>query len=42
MVFGVALLHRPIIANTVKDHYTKVLDLLSQELAREKVSKNLK
>lgn len=38
MVFGVAVLNRPVIADVVKKHYGKVLDLLYAELAREEVS----
>lgn len=38
MVFGVAVLERPTVAKVVKNHYSKLLNLLDVELATEKVS----
>lgn len=40
MVFSAAVLNRPIVATVVKKHYDKVLDLIDQELAIEKVSEH--
>lgn len=40
MVFSAAVLNRPIVANAVKKYYDKVLDLIEQELAIEKVNEN--
>lgn len=37
MVFGVAVLNRPIVAAVAKKHYDKVLDLIDRELILEKV-----
>jgi len=38
MIFGTAVFNRPIVAAAVKDQYDKVLNLLSLELSRVKVS----
>lgn len=40
MVFGSAVLNRPMVAAAVEKHYEKVLDLLDQDLAQELVSIN--
>jgi len=40
MIFGSAVLNRPIVAAAVEKHYEQVLDLLDQDLAREFVSIN--
>lgn len=37
MIFGITILHRPIVADIVNKYYNKVLNLLDLELIREKV-----
>jgi len=40
MLFGSAVLNRPIVAAAVEKQYEQLLDLLDQDLAREFVSTN--
>jgi len=40
MLFGSAVLNRPIVEAAVEKHYEKLLDLLDQDLALEFVSIN--
>lgn len=40
MIFGSAVLNRPIVAAAVEKYFEKVLDLLDQNLAKEFVSIN--